>query len=188
VSCAAAVLVLAVVLVGAGCSQSRMHNDDALPAPASPSGPASADNGPGEDTVATDPSGEEQVILRELPGLGGQYDESAAGEFVIAGPADWEGMWRRQGRAAPPWPEGLNQQWENALVVFLGSRTTGGYQVKIERVVGTPEGTVAVVRETVPGSSCMVTTAITYPRHGVVVERVAQPVRFLRLKTVSECE
>lgn len=192
---AAALLALALVLVGAGCSQSRLHHDEALPVSANPSGPPLADNGPGEDAVTLDiegeqtvPSGEELVLRRELSDLGGQYDESIRAEFVIAGPADWEEMWRRQSRVAPPWPEGLDQHREHALVVFLGSRTTGGYQVRIERVVATPEGTVVVVRETSPGPGCMVTTAITYPRHGVVVERLAPPVRFLRLRSVSDCE
>lgn len=178
------------VLVAAGCGHadavdSRQAIDqvdrDAAPRP-------TASSRSGEATPWRTEEGEEQPILGELSGLGGRHDETVAGVFVIDSRADWEAMWHAHGRAPEPLPADLDLESRTALVVFLGSRSTGGFSVRIERVLATSDELVVVYRETVPGRGCMVTTAFTYPRHGVVVTKVARPIRFIGEKATRDCE
>lgn len=149
-----------------------------------PDAPASA----GETTPRRAETPERLSILGELTGLGGRHDETVAGVFTIDSQADWDGMWHAHGRAPVPLPADLDLEHHTALVVFLGSRSTGGYSVRIESVLTTSSEVVVVYRETVPGRGCMVTTAFTYPRHGVVVGKIVQSIRFVGEKTTKDCQ
>jgi len=131
---------------------------------------------------------DEVPIRGELSGLGGLYDESVAGTYVINSRVDWEAMWRDQRRGAPALPAELDLEESTGLAVFLGTRRSGGFGVRILRVVRSAEEVVVSAEETMPGRGCMVTMAITNPRHGVILEKVELPVRFEMTRTSVDCE
>jgi hypothetical protein len=123
-------------------------------------------------------------------------DGSAHGEpeqdvFVARTAEEWAALWRTlTSRCVSPRPPVPEVDWaaEMVLVVALGMRPTGGYDLRIEEVRGGPEGIEVYARESRPGSSCFVTQALTYPVHAVALPPRAGAVRlFLQVETV-ECE
>lgn len=81
-------------------------------------------------------------------------------------------VWKADGGAEADVPK-VDWSKEMVLAAFMGARRTGGYEVKIERVVfGTEPGELyAIYKETVPGAGDATTQAITHPSHVVVVAK-----------------
>lgn len=77
------------------------------------------------------------------------------------------------GSTPPPRPD-VDFSEQMVLAVVLGERPTGGYQVEISNITRNVNPTLvrAFVTETVPGSSCTVTQAITVPYHIIKVDVV----------------
>ncbi len=73
----------------------------------------------------------------------------------------------------PPVPE-VDFAEKMVLAVILGQRPSGGYRAEITSITRNINPTVvrAFVTETVPGSTCLTTDAITVPYHLVTVDAV----------------
>ena len=54
-------------------------------------------------------------------------------------------------------------QTSNFIVLNMGEKPTGGYQIGIESVVETDKNIIITIKETAPEPNAMVTQAITYP-------------------------
>jgi hypothetical protein len=83
------------------------------------------------------------------------------------------------------WVDSLEQEMvevdfnENmVLAVFMGEKVSGGYQVEITEVIETDDSIEIMVKETVPGEDDMVTMALTYPGHVIVVKESDKEVIF----------
>jgi hypothetical protein len=57
----------------------------------------------------------------------------------------------------------IDLEKHDLLVCFLGEKTTGGYDIDIERVKFSPNSSEVVLKEIVPEKNAMVTTALTAP-------------------------
>jgi hypothetical protein len=54
-------------------------------------------------------------------------------------------------------------QTSNFIVLNMGEKTTGGYQIGVESVVETEKNIILTIKETVPEPNAMVSQVITYP-------------------------
>ena len=107
----------------------------------------------------------------------------------IRSPAEWEGQWARLTRRhgnPPPAPR-IDFTREMILLAAMGQRPTGGYSVRIERVLPRSEEYQVFVRETSPGRRCGTTQASTSPVDIVVVPATPKPVRWVVEQDVHDC-
>jgi hypothetical protein len=99
-----------------------------------------------------------------------------AEQVVVRSSPEWQALWQRHaaGRPAPAVDFTKNM----VVAVFLGARSSGGYQVEITGV--RTEGPLLVVQwsERQPAPGQMAAQVLTAPAHLVVVPRHAGEVRF----------
>jgi hypothetical protein len=84
----------------------------------------------------------------------------------------WEEIWSGMNGNISPKPETPKIDFDRQMViaVFMGTRNTGGYSVKITRIES--NGTLMVwVKQSSPPPGMMVTEALTAPYHAVVVPK-----------------
>jgi hypothetical protein len=111
-----------------------------------------------------------------------------ATRLVVRDAATWAATWRRIWSAtqpAPPLPP-VDFQGEMVIVAGLGSRPSGGHSIAVESAYR--EGTTLhiVVRTETPGSSCLLSTALTAPVDVARVPR-ADDVRFRDRNVTRSC-
>jgi hypothetical protein len=116
--------------------------------------------------------------------------EPVAGVWVARTVDDWHASWRRlsASRRPPPPPPPVDWTTDMAVVFALGTRATGGYTARIERL--RTDGTTmrVFVLETRPGLTCGTTQAVTNPFHVVTTTRQELPVEVVSRVEVHECE
>lgn len=98
---------------------------------------------------------------------------------VITTDADWNKLWSQHtSKRYPPLaaPQ-IDFTKEMVIVVWTGSRSSGGYSVAIEKVEDDGQNLVVTYRET-RSSSGGRTLALTQPHHAVTVPLSSRPVRF----------
>jgi hypothetical protein len=92
---------------------------------------------------------------------------------VVRDDEAWGALWSEHAALQipnAPVPE-LDFDEEMAIVLFLGSRPTGGHAVTIEWVERGPSGLVVHAVATAPAADAMTTQALTAPMHAVAVPR-----------------
>lgn len=57
----------------------------------------------------------------------------------------------------------IDLEKHDLLVCFLGEKTTGGYDIDVEKVKFSPSSSEVILKEIVPEKNAMVTTALTAP-------------------------
>jgi hypothetical protein len=122
--------------------------------------------------------GEQITIERSWKGHHCGYTEPS--KLVITTKDRWKEVWRKVHRRRLPRPElpDIDFGQEMVVAVFMGERSTGGYEVEVASVIRTEKEIVVDVRETQPPSGSPRTMALTQPYHIVVIERSPLPVRF----------
>ena len=76
---------------------------------------------------------------------------------------------------------------EIVVAVFLGSRPTGGYSVRIADIVREGDGIRVTAEETQPGPNCVVSQAFTQPFVLVAVTKVPGAVSFDHTTVIQDC-
>ncbi|HEY2067475.1 MAG TPA: glycoside hydrolase family 2 TIM barrel-domain containing protein [Gemmatimonadaceae bacterium] len=107
---------------------------------------------------------------------------------VIRDAKDWASTWAslHAGLPAPPLPH-VDFTKEIVLFVALGPRSTGGFDVDVERIIRrSPDDLLVQIVETSPGDGCMSTQVITSPAVAVRAPRAAQ-VHFVRRQIRTPC-
>jgi len=109
--------------------------------------------------------------------------------MVVRTPGEWEGMWRRitanQGPAVPPPPVHFGR--EMLLLAAMGAQPTGGYTIRIDRVIEHEFDLEAHVIRTSPGPRCGAIAAITHPVDIVRIPASAKQVRWVLRDEVTDC-
>jgi hypothetical protein len=78
---------------------------------------------------------------------------------------------------------------KNSLVaVFIGSRSSGGYQVKIDSIIETSNNLAVNITETTPGKNCMVTDGITSPFVILRITKTEKKAEFKTKKIEKDCQ
>jgi len=111
------------------------------------------------------------------------------GRQVVRDAAAWSALWARitAPHGPPPPLPAVDFAREMVLVAAMGSRSTGGYSVRVEGVDGGEREWVATVAEQRPGPRCGTIQAVTAPVDIVVVPRSDRPVRWAVREVVNDC-
>jgi hypothetical protein len=105
-------------------------------------------------------------------------------QVVIANQAEWEALWKRHRsrQTNPPAAPRVDFSVEIVAGVFLGEKSTGGYEVEITRAEQTPAGLNVYYREKSPPAGSMTIQALTQPYHLVTLPKQEGRVLFQREK------
>ena len=88
-----------------------------------------------------------------------------------------------QGNAPPT----VDFNTRTVLVVALGHRNTGGYSVRIDRVIRVRDGAVVSYTATAPGNGCMTNQMVTSPVVIASVPKVQGNLQFKRHDVIGTC-
>ncbi|HEX6940551.1 MAG TPA: protease complex subunit PrcB family protein [Longimicrobiales bacterium] len=99
--------------------------------------------------------------------------------------AFWDELYANR-QPVPPVPD-VDFGESMVIAAALGERVSGGYGIEVEGIYRTADGLYVVVRETSPGSDCVVTTALTAPAVLVRVPRFDGPVAFVEHASEHDC-
>jgi hypothetical protein len=112
----------------------------------------------------------------------GSYSGIEEKKFVmIVSRQEWEELWKEAHKNITPVPElpAVDFTGETVLGVFMGTRSTGGYSIEIDRI-GCPDGIIqAIIKTRSPEPGDMVTTALTQPFHIVRVSTAGMGIEFI---------
>jgi hypothetical protein len=98
----------------------------------------------------------------------------------------WESI--HAGQTPVPDPPRVDFSTSSVVFASLGMKGSGGYAVSIDALEEIPEGMRVVITATSPGSTCMVTEALTTPVHLVRTRKLPAVILFDWRQRVSECE
>jgi hypothetical protein len=73
------------------------------------------------------------------------------------------------------------------LVVALGQRATGGFDIRVDSVAQFQGGTVVYITTTAPGPACITTQAFTQPAEAVRVTQPREPIVFQQRDVLTDC-
>jgi PrcB C-terminal len=110
--------------------------------------------------------------------------------LVISDAATWAVIWAQLNAGLQPRPSlpAVDFRTQQVLLVALGQRTTGGYDIRVDSVVLFALGSVAYVSATAPGRNCLTTQALTQT---VDLVRLAPPpvtpIAFEERAVVRDC-
>jgi hypothetical protein len=99
-------------------------------------------------------------------------------EAVVHTAAEWTTLWKELGSGGPPPPVDFARS--TILGVFLGTRPTVGYSVKIDTIERQGDEIVVTYRERAPAPTDMVAQMLTAPYLLVTIDKFAGRVRFVR--------
>ena len=126
-------------------------------------------------------SGIEIKIEKEWKGYHCGYTEPL--RVVIYTENQWEEIWKKVQVLRLPVPElpKIDFEKEMIIAVFMGTRSSGGYEIEIKNISKTEKEIVVGVEEKEPSPDSLRTMALTSPYHVVIVKRSSLPVRFQSL-------
>jgi hypothetical protein len=99
--------------------------------------------------------------------------------------ATWERFWGSL-EPKPPVPT-VDFATERVLLVALGGRYSGGYDIAVDSVVGYQGGATVYITGRSPGQGCFVTAALTAPAQLVLLPRPVEPVAFQERDVATPC-
>jgi hypothetical protein len=108
--------------------------------------------------------------------------------LVVLDPTTWRSVWEQLHVSVAPVPPlpSIDFAADRVLVVALGWRPTGGFDIRVDSVVTYGGGSVVFVTMTEP-LGCTVTQSSTWPTHVIRVSRLLEPVVFRERATVHRC-
>lgn len=121
------------------------------------------------------------------------YDESryeGKTKYVINNNEDWQSLWNEVysiQQPTSPLPT-VDFSKDIVIAVFQGVQGSGGYSIEIIKIVETENSIKVFVRETSPGLSCEVTSALTQPYHIIKISKTDKEVIFQTEKKITVCE
>jgi hypothetical protein len=103
---------------------------------------------------------------------------------------EWAGAWQTLHVGQSPTPPLPAVDFDQAMVVLVaaGTRPNGCFAIDVTEATMRASGVVELeVTETIAGTGCACTLAITQPVHAVKVPRVAGPATFVERTTERRC-
>lgn len=111
--------------------------------------------------------------------------------LVIRDYAAWRAFWTQLEAMQSPKtrPPTVNFGRDVVIAVAMGTRGSGGYEIRIEQILESGGRLAVDVNEISPGSGCVVTQALTQPVDAVRIAAAgARDVQFLTRRTVQHCD
>ena len=109
---------------------------------------------------------------------------------VIRDQESWQAAWTTLYigmTPAPPAPPAVDFSRSTVILVALGARATGGYDITVSRIARDGSAAYVEVTSTSPGDRCYTTQAFTQPVDIVVVPHTVDEAVFVERKTVHQC-
>ena len=110
--------------------------------------------------------------------------------LVVRDVVTWQTVWRQiylRESPVPPLPA-IDFSREMIIVAALGSHSTGGYSILLDRATeAAADGIAVTVNSSSPGSNCIVTEAFTQPVDVARLPLRRGPVSFVEQSHVSTC-
>jgi hypothetical protein len=109
---------------------------------------------------------------------------------VIRDQESWQAAWTTLYigmMPAPPAPPSVDFSRSTVILVALGARPSGGYDITVSRVARDAGLLYVEVTSTSPGERCITTAAITKPVDIIVVPHTVDEAVFVERKTVHQC-
>lgn len=75
----------------------------------------------------------------------------------------------------------------DVIAVFIGTKTSGGYQVSVDKIIKRNDAVSVYVNEISPGKNCMTTDALTQPYQLVKIPKIKQKVKYIFKEKVQDC-
>ncbi len=112
-----------------------------------------------------------------------------AADLVIADSQSWATAWTQltRGVGPPPALPAVDFRTEQVVLVALGQRRTGGYDIRIDSVVQFQRASVAYVTATAPGQNCVTTSALSQPVDLIRLSPKVEPIVFQQRLVVQDC-
>ena len=112
-----------------------------------------------------------------------------AADLVISDLRTWAVMWARLNAGRQPQPPlpAVDFPTERVILVALGQRNSGGYEIRIDSVVHFERGSVTYVTATAPGDRCVTTGALTQPVDVIRLSPRVDPIAFQQQAVVRDC-
>ncbi len=109
--------------------------------------------------------------------------------IVVRTLAEWENLWAAATENLQPAEEAPAVDFGRrmGLVVAMGRRGTGGFDIRIGSVYEDRERLYVVYIETSPDSGCLLTQGLTAPVSAVSVQRSTKWVTFVRRTATLPC-
>lgn len=100
--------------------------------------------------------------------------------------AAWGSLWPR---GAPiPAPPAIDFTKDMVVLAALGARSTGGYSILVDSARATAKGVVVFIGTSAPGKHCVTTQAFTQPVDIARLPRSDDPVAFVDVPKVEDCQ
>jgi hypothetical protein len=114
---------------------------------------------------------------------------ATATHAVVSDGLRWAATWNQFWGTLEPKPPASSVDFatERVLLVALGMRFSGGYDIAVDSVVGYQGGTTVYLTGRSPGQGCIVTGALSAPAQLVRVPRPPEPVTFQQRDVVTPC-
>lgn len=134
------------------------------------------------------------IAFRRLDESAAAYFQFASGlreprNLVVRDAPAWAAMWRRitAAHGAPPPPPAIDFGREMLLIAAMGTQPSGGYRIRIERVLDQGGRLEAHVVRISPGPRCGAIAALTHPIDIVRVAASPRPVSWLERDEMTDC-
>ena len=112
-----------------------------------------------------------------------------AADLVIADSESWAVAWAQLNGSVRPQPAlpAVDFGAEQVVLVALGQRNTGGYDIRVDSIVRFQRGSVTYVTATAPGQDCATTSAFTQPVDVIRLSPRMEPIVFQHRVVVRDC-
>lgn len=123
-------------------------------------------------------TGAKVKIEKEWKGYNCGYYEPS--RVVIYTEDQWKEIWEKVHALRLPRPQLPKIDFEKKMVVavFMGNRSSGGYEIEIIKISKTEKEIVVEVKEKEPPPESLQTMVLTQPYHIVVIKKSLLPVKF----------
>ena len=110
-------------------------------------------------------------------------------QHIVRDSAGWVALWTQlyARHGSPPPPPPFDPTREQFVLVALGQRATGGYNILLDSAAVVRDSVLVYVTTSAPGPRCGTTGALTHPVDVARMPRLALPARFVERATVTDC-
>lgn len=98
-------------------------------------------------------------------------------DHIIQSQAELQKFWKKLDLVEQKMPP-IDFNAQTVLAIFMGEQTSGGYAIRIDRIVRTPKSIIVMVRKILPAKDEQVSMALSQPYILVSIPHTDLPIKF----------